>query len=294
MLFSATLLATIVAYSASESGVLFKETFDTDPFTSNRWVKSKESKYSHQPVIWNASSSPAPGFEEDKGLLLSEAMKYYGFGIPFAEPVTGPQSADKELVVQYELKLDDKLECGGAYIKLLRDTTDLTKLTNDSPYTIMFGPDKCGGSNKVHFIIQHKNPLTGLYEEKHFKDAPSVKTDKKSHLYTLIIRHDNTFEILIDKVVSKKGDLLTSMDPSINPPEEINDPNDSKPADWVDEAKIDDPKAVKPDDWDETLPRTIPDPDAKKPEGWLDNEPDEIPDPAAVKPEDWDDGEVYD
>ena len=42
------------------------------------------------------------------------------------------------------------------------------------------------------------------------------------------------------------------MMPSVNPPKEIDDPEDKKPADWVDEAKIDDPDASKPDDWDES------------------------------------------
>ncbi len=48
-------------------------------------------------------------------------------------------------------------------------------LNNDSPYSIMFGPDKCfRDTNKVHFIFQHENPKTKDWEEKHFKDAPKV------------------------------------------------------------------------------------------------------------------------
>ncbi len=47
--------------------------------------------------------------------------------------------------------------------------------------------------------------------------------------------------------------------------QEIDDPSDEKPADWVDEAQIKDPEAVKPDDWDESQPATIPDPNAEKP-----------------------------
>ena len=50
----------------------------------------------------------------------------------------------------------------------------------------------------------------------------------------------------------KSGNLLLSMLPSVNPPKEIDDPDDKKPEDWVDEAKIDDPEATKPDDWDES------------------------------------------
>lgn len=58
-----------------------------------------------------------------------------------------------------------------------------------TPYTIMFGPDKCGEDYKLHFIFRHKNPKTGKYEEKHAKrpdaDLKTYFTDKKTHLYTL-------------------------------------------------------------------------------------------------------------
>ncbi|MCO5568640.1 hypothetical protein L7F22_022339 [Adiantum nelumboides] len=71
----------------------------------------------------------------------------------------------------------------------------------------------------------------------------------------------------------------------------ISDPNDEKPDNWDERAKIPDPEAVKPEDWDEDAPYDIEDMDATKPEGWLDDEPDEIDDVDAVKPEDWDDDE---
>ena len=63
----------------------------------------------------------------------------------------------------------------------------------------------------------------------------------------------STFEIKIDDKIEKTGSLLEDMTPPINPAHEIDDPNDKKPADWVDEAKINDPEASKPDDWDEVL-----------------------------------------
>ena len=45
----------------------------------------------------------------------------------------------------------DGLECGGAYLKLLKDSKALhaEEFSNASPYVIMFGPDKCGATNKV-------------------------------------------------------------------------------------------------------------------------------------------------
>jgi calnexin len=79
--------------------------------------------------------------------------------------------------------------------------------------------------------------------------------------------------------------------PAINPPAEIDDPKDTKPEDWVDQARIPDPEASKPEDWDEDAPFEIVDEEATKPEDWLENEPSTIADPEAQKPEDWDDEE---
>jgi len=50
--------------------------------------------------------------------------------------------------------LADGLECGGAYMKLLQDNKALhaEEFSNASPYIIMFGPDKCGATNKVWLL----------------------------------------------------------------------------------------------------------------------------------------------
>uniref|UniRef100_A0A8B9M441 Calmegin n=1 Tax=Accipiter nisus TaxID=211598 RepID=A0A8B9M441_9AVES len=106
--------------------------------------------------------------------------------------------------------------------------------------------------------------------------------------FNLVLKPDDTFEILIDQSVVSKGSLLEDMVPPVNPPKEIEDPSDKKPDDWDERPKIPDPNAVKPDDWDEDEPSKIEDSDAVKPEGWLDDEPQYVPDPNAKKPKDWD------
>eukprot|EP00456_Euglypha_rotunda_P016273 TRINITY_DN15366_c0_g1_i19.p1 TRINITY_DN15366_c0_g1~~TRINITY_DN15366_c0_g1_i19.p1 ORF type:complete len:380 (-),score=63.73 TRINITY_DN15366_c0_g1_i19:89-1228(-) len=153
----------------------------------------------------------------------------------------------------------------------------------------MFGPDKCGGNDKVHFIFRHQNPISKEWEEKHLKNPPVIKNDRLTHLYTLIVRPDNTYEILIDQTSAKKGSLNEDFSPPVNPAKEIDDPEDVKPADWVDDATIKDPEASKPDDWDENAPRTILDETDSKPSNWCDDCSPMIPDPDGVKPDDWDD-----
>lgn len=149
----------------------------------------------------------------------------------------------------------------------------------------------CAYCSQVHFIFRHKNPKTGEYEEKHLKAPPAARTSKISSLYTLIVRPDQSFQILIDGDAVKNGTLLEDFSPAVNPEKEIDDPKDKKPDTWVDEAKIPDPEATKPDDWDEEAPFEIVDEAAEKPDDWLEDEPNSIPDPEAEKPEDWDDEE---
>lgn len=195
----------------------------------------------------------------------------------------------KSFVFQYEVKLQNLLECGGAYAKLLTKSANFSaRLFDDkAPYTIMFGPDKCGLTNKIHFIFRHKNPITGKYEEKHLRNAPPVSLTKLSTLYTLVVQPTNDFTIYVNQEKVLSGNLLRDFEPAVNPPAEIEDPTDTKPIDWVDDDKIPDPKAKKPEDWDESAPMYIDDMNATMPEDWLVNEPLNVDDPEAKKPEDW-------
>ncbi|KAJ0041757.1 hypothetical protein NL108_007378, partial [Boleophthalmus pectinirostris] len=227
----------------------------------------------------------------DKGLVLKSRAKHHAVAALLNKPFV---FKDDPLVVQYEVNFQDGIDCGGAYIKLLSDEGDLNleQFHDRTPYTIMFGPDKCGEDYKLHFIFRHENPLNKDIEEKHAKradvDLKKFYTDKKTHLYTLVLNPDNSYEMFIDQSSVSRGNLLHDVVPPVNPPREIDDPKDSKPEDWDERAKIPDPEAVKPEDWDEEAPAKIEDPDALKPEGWLDDEPEFVPDPSAEKPEDWD------
>lgn len=118
-----------------------------------------------------------------------------------------------------------------------------------------------------------------------------AKITKQSTLYTLIVKPDQTFELRIDGSKVKEGNLFNDFMPSVNPPETMDDPEDKKPEDWVDTARIPDPEATKPEDWDEDAPYEIVDEEAEKPADWLEDEPEFIPDPDSTKPEDWDDDE---
>ena len=73
--------------------------------------------------------------------------RHYGISTRLPEAV----QPSKGLVLQYELKLSEGLTCGGAYLKFLTDSKefDPSTLKDATPYTVMFGADKCGSTNKV-------------------------------------------------------------------------------------------------------------------------------------------------
>ncbi|XP_023327144.1 calnexin isoform X2 [Eurytemora carolleeae] len=277
----------------------FSEHFDDVSVLGDKWIKSqakaedgKSLKYGGEWSIEPLNTDPLKG---DNGLVLKTKAKHAAISAKLRKPF---KFNEKMLVVQYEIAFQNGQDCGGGYIKLLRDAPklDLRQINDKTPYSIMFGPDKCGSDSKLHFIFQHQNPLNKEFEEKHCKKVEGrtratfeeVFKDKKPHLFRLIVRPDNTFEVLVDSVLVNHGTLLDSFTPAVNPPAEIDDPNDKKPSDWDEREKIPDPEAVKPDEWDEDAPRMILDESAVKPEGWLDDEPDMIPDPEAEKPADWD------
>lgn len=290
------------AFQSSSIKAPFLEQFTT-PIPQSRWTISRATKQT--PVgdetfsyvgIWNVEEPEVfPGIKGDMGLVLKTKAAHHAISTLFPDPI---DSKGKPLVVQYEVKLQKGLDCGGAYIKLLTESEDAggglragEEYTDKTPFTIMFGPDKCGSTNKVHFIFRHRNPITGEWEEKHLKNPPAPKITKTTALYTLIVNPDQTFEILINDESARKGSLLEDFDPAVNPPAQIDDPEDFKPETWVDIAEIEDPDATKPADWDEDAPLMITDTSATKPDDWFEDEPELIPDPEAEKPEEWDDEE---
>mmetsp|Transcript_59870 Transcript_59870/g.129786 ORF Transcript_59870/g.129786 Transcript_59870/m.129786 type:complete len:548 (-) Transcript_59870:193-1836(-) len=265
-------------------GLHWVETFDGDVWS--RWTPSSNERYNGRFTVEKRKQEALVG---DVGLLVPAEAKHYGVATVFA-PLEG--KPDVPFVIQLEVKFQDGLTCGGSYVKLFNSESGQARdFDNETPYVIMFGPDRCGATDKVHFILRHKSPKTQEWEEKHFKDPPNVPHDQLSHLYGLVINPDNTFEIQIDGQRKAEGSLLTSMQPPVNPPKEIDDPFDKKPADWVEEAMMDDPEASKPDDWDEDEPSTIVDTDVQMPAGWREDAEPKIADPAASRPDDWDDEE---
>eukprot|EP01133_Synstelium_polycarpum_P000164 gene164-194_t len=283
LLLISIVVGTVLAFTPAHT-TLFFDDFQSD---NSRWIRSSGSEGTPE---FRSAENADP---QDKGLLLPVAAKRYAIT---AKATRSIDNTGKDLVVQYEVQLQNGLECGGAYLKLYAasENFDVETVKSDTPYSIMFGPDKCGHDNRIHFIVRAQNPITKEWEEKLITAKPPIRTDHLSHLYTLLIKPDNTFKIMVDRTTVLEGDFHKDFTPAFNPPREINDPEDSKPSTWVDNAQIVDPEASKPDDWDESQPKRILDPSSVKPAEWRDNEPELVPSPTETMPEEWneeDDGE---
>jgi len=251
-----TLALAIVALASVASAAYFKETFDKD--WSSRWVVSDWKKSEGTAGVWKHSAGPHYGdAEEDKGIMTSEDARFYSISSKIPTPFS---NEGKDLIVQFSAKHPQNIDCGGGYIKLLPSSTNQKSFNGDSPYYIMFGPDICGTSTRrthVIFTYKDKNHL--------IKKDVRCETDKLTHVYTLIVRPDNTYEVRIDGTKVESGSLTDDWD--FLPPKTIKDPSQSKPSDWVEDSKMDDPNDKKPDGYDD-IPAKIVDPKATKPDDW--------------------------
>ncbi|XP_076266333.1 calreticulin [Rhynchophorus ferrugineus] len=245
----------VCALLAHAGQVYFEEKFSDDSWEKN-WIYSKHPGKEFGKFVRTAGKFFV-NEEDETGIQTSEDARFYALSTKFAPFNT----EGKDLVIQFTVKHEQNIDCGGGYVKVFDCSLKPEDLHGETPYRLMFGPDICGpGTKKVHVILNHndKNHLIN-------KDI-RCKDDDITHAYTLIIHPDNTYQVLIDNEEVQKGDLESDWD--ILPPKKIKDPEAKKPEDWDDRATIPDPDDTKPEDWDK---------------------PEHIPDPAATKPDDWDD-----
>merc|ERR1711997_1012081 len=189
-----------------------------------------------------------------------EDSKFFGIAAGFPSF----SNEGKELIIQYQAKYEKDVECGGGYLKLGPKLDDATTFGDPTPYNIMFGPDKCGYTKRTHLIFNYKGKNVLKKSDLSYKQ----EGEGTSHLYTMILKPDNTVRVEIDQEKVYEGSIKEDWE--VLKAKEINDPDDKKPSDWVDDSMGDDPEDAKPDDW--TDEKRIVDADASKPDDWDDEE----------------------
>ncbi|KAJ7521554.1 hypothetical protein O6H91_19G059500 [Diphasiastrum complanatum] len=271
LLFS--LLISFAAISLAE--VFFEERFEDG--WEIRWVKSDWKRSAGLAGNWLHTAGQWHGDPDDKGIQTNPDARYFAISAQFPEF----SNKNRTLVIQYSVKHEQKIECGGGYVKLLSGYVNQKKFSGDTPYSIMFGPDICGTqTKKIHAILQYKSqnyPITKEVQCEH---------DQLTHVYTFIIQPDASYSILVDNRERESGSLYSDWE--MLPPRKIKPTETKKPQDWDDREYIIDPNDKKPADYDSTLAE-IPDPDATKPDDWDEDEdgewrPPKVPNPAYKGP----------
>jgi len=261
----------------SSGKIYFSETFGDGWET--RWTPSEWKTSEGTQGEWKAATGKWFGDEkEDAGIQTTADSKFYGISAGFESF----SNEGKDFIVQYQAKYEKDIECGGGYVKIGPKMADAKAFGDPTEYNIMFGPDKCGYTKRTHLIFNYKGKNVLKKSDLAYKqDDFGI-----SHLYRLTVKPDNTVKVEVDQSEIYSGNMKEDWE--LLAAKVIADPDDKKPADWVDTSMMDDAEDVKPADW-VTEKRSI-DAEAKKPDDWDDEEDGEWEAPMKDNPEykgDW-------
>lgn len=212
-LFSLLLVSSMMILAAGK--VLFREEFG--PGWETHWTKSS----------WNAEQQGA--FVSTKGKWYGDEdmafaiqatgdSKFFELSTKFPEPIN---TGKNPLVLQYSVKFEQVIDCGGGYIKAVVPDFDPATFGGKTPVLIMFGPDICGSENRIHLLLD-KNGTGYLWKKK-----PAAPNDKLTHIYTVALYPNQSYAVYLDAIMQENGTLSEDWDMSI--PKTIPDPNDKKP-----------------------------------------------------------------
>jgi calreticulin len=239
--------------------IYFSETFGDDWET--RWTASTGKEDEGSQGKWSlASGKWSTDDKEDRGIQTAEDSKFFQVSAGF----DSFSNEGKELIVQYQAKYEKDIECGGGYLKIGPKMDDPAKFGDPTVYNIMFGPDKCGYTKRTHLIFNYKGTNVLKKADLDYKQ----EGEGTSHLYRMILKPDNTVRVEIDQEKIYEGSVKEDWE--VLKPKTIDDPEDKKPSDWVEDSMMDDPEDKKPEDW--ATEKRIIDSDAKKPDDWDDEE----------------------
>ena len=69
------------------------------------------------------------------GIKTGENARFYGLSAKFEKF----SNEGKTLYIQFSVKHEQNIDCGGGYVKLFPSDLDQSEMHGDSPYNIMFG-----------------------------------------------------------------------------------------------------------------------------------------------------------
>ncbi len=245
----------LLAAGVAAKVVYLEEHFGSKERFAARWVPGAVLKGT--PALGRWAVSP------QTGLITLDKERFYALSARLDAEI---DNRSTPLVVQLSVRYPEASTCGGGYIKLHTDAQlpDQASLAAATPYVLLFGPDFCGATRKLQIEIGRSG--------KHYAIKKTIDLPQDligvTHLYTLVLRPDNSYTALIDNVVAASGTIED--DWNIVAPRRIADPTATKPADWIDDPEMDDPSDTQPSEWNAGVPEYIVDNDAEAPSDWDD------------------------
>ena len=243
----------------SASTVYFWEPFDSKDWEKH-WVKGPKPK-TGKPLgrLQLSAGSYSYNRRQQRGLMAVDDDRRYTISSKFSQPFN---TSGKDLIFQFMVKNEQKVQFGQTKMKLFDVNFKQNTFSAKSAYEISFGPD-FDDWDRHHLelkVVRNKTEYVSTKPVLAFED-------QLSHVYTLVIFANQTYQIRKDNFV----DIEHTMEEDFNycQPPRIEDPFDIKPEDWEDHAEMDDPDDLPPEEFRD-VPRFIPNPNVKKPSVWDD------------------------
>ncbi|KAJ8891332.1 hypothetical protein PR048_010848 [Dryococelus australis] len=127
-------VAVCVIFAVSvRADVFFEEKFPDSTWEKN-WVYSEHPGKEFGKFVLTAGKFYNDA-ENDKGLQTSQDARFYALSKKF-EPFS---NKDKNLVVQFTVKHEQNIDCGGGYIKVFDCSLEQKDMHGETPYLLMFG-----------------------------------------------------------------------------------------------------------------------------------------------------------
>ncbi|AEE28292.1 calreticulin 3 [Arabidopsis thaliana] len=114
----------------------FSEIFLEEHFEGgwkSRWVLSDWKRNEGKAGTFKHTAGKWPGDPDNKGIQTYNDAKHYAISAKIPEF----SNKNRTLVVQYSVKIEQDIECGGAYIKLLSGYVNQKQFGGDTPYSVL-------------------------------------------------------------------------------------------------------------------------------------------------------------
>ena len=128
-----TIFIALLLFLTSHAEVYFE-----DRFTEGNIDKWQKSNYEESKLGLCEYATPKDKFDEkeDGGIKTTQDARFYRYSAPLEKPLT---NKDKTMCVQFTVKHEQDIDCGGGYVKLLGEDFKPKDFHGETPYEIMFG-----------------------------------------------------------------------------------------------------------------------------------------------------------